>query len=147
MSIRIAIATLAISFCLSAPAWSQQSVPVAQSTVSIRTENYYRTELYFGRSVPGGGLVSDQDWEEFLSNIVTPLFPDGFTVLNGRGQYREASGKIAREPSHVLVFLYRKNDRKTAGEKFERIRTEYRRRFAQESILRVDSRKRVAVSF
>jgi hypothetical protein len=100
-----------------------------------------------GMSIPGGGMVSDSDWERFLSEVVTPLFPDGFTVLSGRGQYREASGTIAKEPSHVLVFLYRRADRKAASSKIESIRSEYKKRFSQESVLRVDITKSVKVSF
>ena len=92
-------------------------------------------------------MVSDEEWESFLSDVVTPLFPDGFTIIGGRGQYREASGTIAKEPSHVLVFLYRKGDRKTASASVERIRAEYKKRFAQESVLRVDITKSVMVSF
>ena len=92
-------------------------------------------------------MVSDAEWEKFLSEFVTPLFPDGFSVLSGRGQYREASGAIAKEASHVLVFLYPRAGRKAAGAKIESIRSEYKKRFAQESVLRVDITKSVLVSF
>ena len=124
-----------------------QTAAVTAPTVVVRAENYYRTELYMGMSIPGGSMVSDDAWEKFLAEVVTPLFPDGFTILGGRGQYREASGTIAKEPSHVLVFLYKKADRKAAGVKIEQIRAEYKKRFAQESVLRVDITKSVSVSF
>ncbi len=101
---------------------------------------YYRTELFMGLSIPGGGVVSEEDWEKFLSEAVTPMFPGGFTVLASRGQYRETSGVIAKEPSHVLVFLYRKSTRKKTGSKIEKIRSEYKNRFKQQSVLRVDMR-------
>ena len=100
-----------------------------------------------GMSIPGGSMVSDESWETFLNDVVTPLFPDGFTVLGGRGQYREASGTIAKEPSHVLVFLYRRSERKASGNKIESIRSEYKKRFSQESVLRVDITKSFLVSF
>ena len=92
-------------------------------------------------------MVSEEDWERFLNDVVTPLFPDGFTVLGGRGQYREASGTIAKEPSHVLVFLYRRPEQKAANGKIEAIRNEYKKRFSQESVMRVDISKSVMVSF
>jgi hypothetical protein len=111
------------------------------------SEMYYRTELYLGMSIPNGGAVSGEDWEKFLAEVVTPEFPDGFTILAGRGQYREASGTIAKEPSHVLVFLYVRSERKSAGAKIENIRREYKKRFSQESVLRVDITKSVLVSF
>ena len=136
---------LAVAFYSYAPA--QSAVPAPTSTSIGRAEKYYRTELYMGMSIPGGSMVSDADWEKFLNDVVTPLFPDGFTVLAGRGQYREASGTIAKEPSHVLVFLYRRSERRAAGARVESIRTEYKKRFSQESVLRVDITKSVTVSF
>lgn len=126
---------------------AQQATPAPTAAAAVRSEKYYRTDLYMGMSIPGGGIVSDESWELFLNEVVTPLFPGGFTVLGGRGQYREASGTIAKEPSHVLVFLYRRTDRKAAGKKIERIRAEYKKRYAQESVLRVDITKSVLVSF
>lgn len=141
----ILVTVLIVVFGINAPA--QQTGAATAPAPVVRAENYYRTELYMGMSIPGGLMVSDEAWEKFLAEVVTPLFPDGFTILGGRGQYREASGTIAKEPSHVLVFLYKKADRKTAGVKIEQIRTAYKKRFAQESVLRVDIVKSVLVSF
>ena len=100
-----------------------------------------------GRSIPGGGEVSDNDWEEFLNDTVTLRFPEGFTVLTGRGQWREASGKVAKELSQVVVFLYKKSDRELAGKNIEDIRQEYIRRFRQEAVMRIDFGKTVLVKF
>jgi hypothetical protein len=137
--------TLALLFCSGLSAQSAVSATAPASVV--KAEKYYRTELYMGMSIPGGAAVSGDDWEKFLAEVVTPKFPDGFTILEGRGQYREASGVIAKEPSHVLVFLYVRSKRKSAGAKIENIRSEYKKRFSQESVLRVDITKSVLVSF
>lgn len=147
MRSRILLITIGLMLVLSANGSAQQATTAPAPAAVVRFDNYYRTELYMGRSIPGGAMVSDEAWERFLADVVTPLFPDGFTALSGRGQYREASGTIAKEPSHVLVFLYRKAERKTAGVKIERIRTEYKKQFSQESVLRVDITKSVSVSF
>jgi hypothetical protein len=145
---RIIVIAMCAAPALHAYAFAQPAAaPAPTPSAIVRAEKYYRTELYMGMSIPGGAMVRDEEWEKFLSDIVTPLFPDGFTVLSGRGQYREASGTIAKEPSHVLVFLYRRSERKTAGAKVESIRTEYKKRFSQESVLRVDITKSVVVSF
>ena len=108
-------------------------------------DKYYRTELYCGRSKPDGGMVSDEEWEKFLADEVTPRFPDGFTILKGMGQYREKSGKIISEPSNVLVFLY--ENRKESRLKIEEIRAAYVKQFSQESVLRLDFKQKVEVSF
>jgi len=48
--------------------------------------------------------------------------PDGFTVLQGFGQFRGADGKIVREESKILVILYPLKNRRTANRKIEQIR-------------------------
>lgn len=118
--------------------------------VSQRTEGadkYFRTELYFGRDRPTGPMVSEEEWRDFINGEVTPRFPDGFTVLEGRGQYRDKKGTIVRENSKVIVFLFPKNERKAAGIKIEEIRAVYCKRFDQESVLRIDFRRSVEVDF
>src|SRR3982751_5533121 len=46
-----------------------------------------RTELYCGLSRPEGGRIADAEWSQFLDEVVTPRFPEGFSVLDGYGQY------------------------------------------------------------
>jgi hypothetical protein len=91
--------------------------------------------LLFGRSIPGGGEVSDAEVEAFLRDVVTPAFPQGFTVLTSRGQWQEASGAIAREAGFVLEVTHPPDAQTDA--KLQRIADEYKRRFRQEAVLRV----------
>ena len=123
------------------------SLPAYSSLVLAEGDKYYRTELYFGRSIPGGGMVSEEEWAHFLAEEVTPKFPGGFAVLKGQGQYREKTGKIISEPSQILIFLYPAKTRKTSRAKIDEIRAAYIKKFNQESVLRVDFRKTVEVSF
>ena len=92
-------------------------------------------------------MVSEEQWSEFLVEIVTPRFPDGFTDIGGHGQYRDRSGKIISEPSRLLVFLYTRKTRKESRAKIEEIRATYVKKFNQESVLRVDFKSSVEVSF
>jgi hypothetical protein len=56
-------------------------------------------ELLFGRS-----KVSDRSWERFLTAEVTPRFPDGLTVYDAKGQWRNPETKtISRERSTVVM--------------------------------------------
>jgi hypothetical protein len=114
---------------------------------AFSVDRYYRTELYFGRSKPDGSIVTDEAWDKFLNDVVTPRFPDGFTVLDGAGQYRDKAGRIVKEPSKVLVFLYSRKNRKTSSVAIDEIRAEYVRLFNQESVLRMDFQKSVTVLF
>ena len=89
-----------------------------------------RVELYFG-----AGRTTPRAWSAFLAEVVTPRFPDGFTSLEGSGQWRSPHG-LARERTHVLVIFYRADG--TSDASIEAIRSAYRRAFAQTSVLRAD---------
>ncbi len=89
-------------------------------------------ELYFGRTA-GGRKVDETAWRGFLAEAVTPRFPDGFTVLDGYGQWRQRdSGRITAEPSTVLVVVATPGPATLAA--LATIRTDYQRRFAQDSV-------------
>ena len=128
------------------PAFAQNPAP-ARASAAVKAEKFLRTELYFGRSKPDGTLVSDDDWNRFLADIVTPRFPDGFTILRATGQYREKSGKIITEPSSVLIFLYPRKARTESRSKIEEIRAANVKQFNQESVLRMDLKSSVEVRF
>lgn len=60
--------------------------------------------VLFGSDVPGRGAVRVDEWAAFLHDTVTPRFPDGVTVLEGAGQWRDPrTGRIGAEPSRVLL--------------------------------------------
>lgn len=124
-----------------------QAAAPAASAAAFKPEKFLRTELYFGRSMPDRTLISDDDWKSFLAETVTPLFPDGFTVMTAFGQYRGKDGRVIAEPSQVLIILYPGRSKRESGVKIEQIRVAYINRFAQESVLRVDLPKSVRVAF
>jgi hypothetical protein len=96
-----------------------------------------RLEMLFGTSRPHGPPVSDDEWSAFLDNEVTPRFPAGLTVLRGPGQWRDGAGRLAKEQSHMLVIWHEPTFRTDAD--IEAIRSAYKTRFDQESVLRIDS--------
>ena len=100
-------------------------------------DHFVRYELFMGRSGPGGEVVSDQAWEAFLADTVTPRFPDGLTVLDARGQWRDSEGEILKERSKVLVILAPPGDDPRGL--IDEVSDEYKRRFSQESVLEVES--------
>nr|WP_245192985.1 DUF3574 domain-containing protein [Amycolatopsis alba] len=106
-------------------------------------ELWKRTELYFGTTKPDGGELTDAEFTAFTDKVVTPRFPDGFTELTGRGQWRGSGGVISREKSKVIVVVYPFSDR-DANREIEEIRTAYKTAFKQESVLRTDSVEKVS---
>jgi hypothetical protein len=95
-----------------------------------------RTELFFGKSIPGGGTVTDAAFAQFLDQEVTPRFPAGFTVVPAVGQYREANGVINHEASDMLILFYPRGSVSDASKRIDEIRTVYNKTFHQESVLR-----------
>jgi hypothetical protein len=104
---------------------------------------WVKTELYLGLSRPGGGEVTQDEWDVFLAREITSRFPNGLTVLDAHGQWRDESGTVIRERTKLLILLYESSpDRERAVDEIVRI---YKERFQQESVLRV--RQRADVSF
>ncbi len=93
-----------------------------------------RDVLYLGATTPDG-LVADADWSRFLEVVVTPLFPQGFTVVDARGQWRDASGTIGHEPARLLDIVHPADD--ASDHAITDLAAAYQRRFRQESVLRV----------
>ena len=111
------------------------------------SEKYIRTELYFGLSKRDGSEVTSEEWKRFVDEEVTPRFPDGLTVVDVAGQFRMSSGEIVHEKSRMLILLYKKRDRQKFGASIETIRKAYCQKFDQESVMRVDLKQPVEVSF
>jgi hypothetical protein len=60
--------------------------------------------LYFGRSISGGGQVSDQEWRAFREQVISPALPDGYTVLDGEGSWMSPrSHTTISEATKILV--------------------------------------------
>jgi hypothetical protein len=89
------------------------------------------TRLFFG-------LVDEPGWRAFVAEVVTPRFPEGLTVFDARGQYRfPETGRIVREDTRVLLLLH--DGGAAANAAIAEIVADYRRRFAERSVLRVDA--------
>ena len=110
-------------------------------------DKFIRTELFFGTDRQDGPDVSEEEFQQFLNQVITPRFPDGLTVLTGYGQFLDSRGVIIQETSKLVILLYPEEERKDKGNRIERIRECYKERFQQESVLRVDDPRPVRVSF
>jgi len=92
--------------------------------------------LYFGTETPSGH-VTPEVWTQFLSEIVTPRFPEGLSVWQASGQWRSVSGKVVRETSYVLSLVH--PDDAAPSKAVQEIIASYKTRFQQEAVLRVKS--------
>jgi hypothetical protein len=102
---------------------------------AARVEPVIADRLFCGLSIPGGGSVSDEQWSAFVREVVTPRFPDGLTIWRAEGQWRGRDGVIAQESVMIIEVFH------APGSRYDRevtaIAEEYRRRFQQESVMRV----------
>jgi hypothetical protein len=109
-------------------------------------EEWIQTELYFGTTQEDGTELTDDEFNAFLDEEITPRFPDGLTVLTGYGQWRNAAGDATSEKSVVVIILYPADPSGETSAKIQDIREAYKTEFDQESVLRADT-PGVCVSF
>jgi hypothetical protein len=103
-----------------------------------QTRGWVDTKLYFGlglANAPDKG-VSEAQWRDFLDKEVTPRFPSGLSVVDVYGQWQ---GKNQTTPerlrSKMLVIDY--PDIQENRDKIEAIRTAWKQRTGDQSVLRV----------
>lgn len=80
-------------------------------------------------------MVDDAGWDAFLADAVTSRFPDGPTILDAQGQWREPEAEVAKERSKVLPISVAPGD--GAARRIDEVSDEYARRLQQEPVLRV----------
>ena len=47
-------------------------------------------ELIFGRKIGDRVAVTETKWSRFVDQEITPRFPDGLSVVDARGQWRDS---------------------------------------------------------
>jgi len=94
---------------------------------------FIQTDLFFGRNIPGGGEVSESQFQAFLDEVITARFPAGLTVFDADGQFQDSTGTIIEEQSKVVRLLLEDTVENEAS--LDEIIIAYTQRFNQESVL------------
>lgn len=90
-------------------------------------------ELLFGRNIGGQLGVTEAKWTAFLATEITPRFPDGLTVYDAYGQWRNrTTNRIARERSKVVMIVL--PGEATDDQRLSEIIAAYKARFNQQSV-------------
>ena len=129
---RLVTSVLAALALGTAGAASAQRAPDCRAPLAAWTQ----IDLYLGRGMPDGGIVDEAGFRRFVDEVVTPRFPDGLSILDVAGQYRDAAGTVRREPSKLLVLLV--PEAPVVSGRVAEIVSGYKRMFRQESVLRVE---------
>jgi len=99
--------------------------------------------LYFGRNVAQTLGVTDSAWAVFVADVVTARLPEGFTFWTAEASGVAPMGEPFAEPSFVLEVVHPTRSAATEAAILAII-AEYKRRFKQESVLRVVSSGRAS---
>lgn len=90
-------------------------------------------ELFFGRDIPGREPLTDREWSEFAASVVAKEFPDGFTVTDGDGEWRDPATKtITRERTKILTVAAPRSP--DLASRISRIREAYGHMYRQTSV-------------
>jgi hypothetical protein len=108
---------------------------------------YVRTELFFGTAKSDGTAVTEEEFMDFVDDVIARRFPDGLTVLKGDGQFKTVDGETIKEQSFIVILLYPADTQKDSSRRINVIRQLYMNLHAQEAVLRVDDPYFVWVSF
>jgi Protein of unknown function (DUF3574) len=93
-------------------------------------------ELMFGRNIGSRLGVQEAEWSRFVDREIISRFPNGLTVLNAGGQWRdEATKKIVREPSKLVQIVLPGQAEDIA--RLNEIVAAYKRRFKQQSVVMI----------
>ncbi|WP_240462021.1 DUF3574 domain-containing protein [Burkholderia sp. Nafp2/4-1b] len=133
---RRAIGAAAIALLAGCAAPPSPVSNVSDASLACRQPDAHRmlqADLLFGRDIAGRGTVTDAQRAAFLADIVTPRFPDGFTLWDTHGQWRDrVTGRIVSEASFVVRIVA--DDTADTYARLAAIRQAYRERFRQESV-------------
>ena len=90
-------------------------------------------ELMFGRNIAGHLRIGEAAWSRFLAREIMPRFPDGLTVLDAAGQWRDPVGsRLVREPGKMVIIVTA--DGAPVRDRIAAIVAAYKQRFRQRSV-------------
>ena len=90
-------------------------------------------ELLFGRKIGNRIGVSQAAFARFVDTEITPRFPDGLTIIDARGQWRDRErNTVVHEPSKLVQIVLAGTPEDQA--KIDAIVAAYKSRFKQQAV-------------
>src|SRR5712691_5828567 len=133
--VRQALAALLLALLVGCAAPPSTAPPAAApySCLLPAEQRMLVAELFFGRNIRGRRPLSDAEWSQFAAEIVAPNFPDGFTVLDGDGQWQNpATRETVRERTKILLVAARRAP--DLAPRLAAVIDAYKTRFRQQSV-------------
>jgi hypothetical protein len=116
---------LAAALLLSTPAAAQSCPFAGQKPMLV-------VQLFFGQDIAGRRRVSTAQWNLYARRVLTAHFPDGLTVYDANGQWRDFQSKIVRERTKVVVIAV--DASKDVRADVDAVTQIYKKQFHQQSV-------------
>lgn len=106
-TIRLTLLALLSAGSVQAAGWAKPLIvestpaPLKSSVVG----EWVKTEMYFSEYQANDKIVTKQQWNTFMVNVIEPVFPKGFTVHYVYGQIQDLNGTIHRGQTRLLVVV------------------------------------------
>jgi hypothetical protein len=111
----------------------QANPPAPYQCVLPSEQRTLVAELFFGRNIKGRKALTDLEWSKFAADTITPNLPDGFTVFDGYGQWRNPqTGHIAHDPTKILLVAAKRSP--DLADRLSAVIDAYKARFEQQSV-------------
>ncbi len=110
-------------------------LPVPAIAQECAGQAWVESTLYLGRGLKDSGEVTDAQAQAFVDDTLVGQFPDGFTLFEARGHWRDgATGKPVDERSMAFVVVHPPGP--AAEDALRRVADAYIARFDQSAVLR-----------
>jgi hypothetical protein len=107
--------------------------PVGAKCLLASQKPMTEAQFFFGRDIPGGGQVGDDDWSKFVGEVIAADFPNGFTVSDADGAWKDAkTGGAVHEKSKLVLIDGRATP--DFAKKLRHIADTYKARFHQDAV-------------
>ena len=116
--------------------WLALTLLLAFAPLGAQADEMVETKLYFGLNYDGG-TVNKAQWKKFMTEDVTPRFPDGLTIVSAKGQFKDKYGSVIREDMKLLIIVHPQTE-KTAKD-IAALKAIYIERFKQISVFHTES--------
>ena len=105
----------------------------ARASCGPGLHNVTTAQIFFGLDVGADREIGASEWRSFLDAEVTPRFPDGLSVWDVAGQWKDPAGQITREPAKALLIVLSGAPGEDA--RLKSVIDAYKSRFHQQSVL------------
>ena len=109
----------------------------AGKSASGSKQQWTRSEIYCGLDKPAGGVVTDAEFADFLTRVVTPAFPAGMTVVDAYGQMQNSSKNIVKQHTKVILLVHQKSQ--ANSDAIQKVISSYRSTFGNPQVMYLQS--------